>query len=192
MTKEEKQRLKEGKKVAEKRAKLIRKEERKREKQEAREARRREREERRLAKKRGNAPAIVEEEKEEVTAPVAPVEQEKEETDSEAVKERKPSTKKNYHISLREDGKWQVKFAKGARALKLFSTQAEAIAYAKEKAENQDGSITIHKKDGKIRKQNYSKKDQFSSFLILFSAFFFVFEKTKEKSGAKKKEKTFK
>lgn len=59
---------------------------------------------------------------------------------------------------MREDGKWQVKFAKGAKALKLFDTQAEAIAFAKEKAERQDGSITIHKKDGKIRKQNYSKK----------------------------------
>lgn len=62
---------------------------------------------------------------------------------------------KNYHISKRDDGKWQVKFAKGERALKLFDTQAEAIAFAKEKAENQDGSITIHKKDGKIRKQRY-------------------------------------
>lgn len=39
--------------------------------------------------------------------------------------------------------------------LKLFDTQAEAIAFAKEKAENQDGAITIHKKDGKIRKQRY-------------------------------------
>lgn len=62
---------------------------------------------------------------------------------------------KNYHISLREDGKWQVKLAKGEKALKLFDTQEEAIAFAKEKAKNQDGSITIHKKDGKIRKQNY-------------------------------------
>lgn len=62
---------------------------------------------------------------------------------------------RNYHISKRDDGKWQVKFAKGERALKLFDTQSEAIAFAKEKAENQDGSITIHKKDGKIRKQRY-------------------------------------
>ena len=50
---------------------------------------------------------------------------------------------------------WQVKLGKGEKALKLFETQAEAIAYAKEKANNQDGSIVIHKKDGKIRKQNY-------------------------------------
>lgn len=64
----------------------------------------------------------------------------------------------NYHISRREDGKWQVKRAKGGRALKLFSTQAEAIAFAKERATSMDASITIHKKDGKIRKQKYGKK----------------------------------
>ena len=62
---------------------------------------------------------------------------------------------KTYHISTRDDGKWQVKLAGGEKALKLFDTQAEAIAFAKEKANNQDGSIVIHKKDGKIRKQNY-------------------------------------
>ena len=58
-------------------------------------------------------------------------------------------------ILRKEDGKWQVKFAKGVKAIKLFDTQAEAIAYAKKLAENQDGSITIHKKDGKMRKQRY-------------------------------------
>ena len=63
---------------------------------------------------------------------------------------------KVYHISKRkEDGKWQVKFANGQRALKLFDTQLEAIAFAKEKAANQDGSISIHKVDGKIHKQKY-------------------------------------
>ena len=63
---------------------------------------------------------------------------------------------KIYHISKRkEDGKWQVKFANGERALKLFDTQAEAIVFAKEKAKNQNGSISIHKVDGKMRKQKY-------------------------------------
>jgi hypothetical protein len=52
-----------------------------------------------------------------------------------------------------------VKFANGKKALKLFNTQAEAISFAEEKADNQDGSITIHKVNGKIRKQDYSKKD---------------------------------
>lgn len=73
--------------------------------------------------------------------------------------QKKKPAHKNYHVSLREDGKWQVKFAKGEKALKLFDTQAEAIAFAKEKAKNQDGNITIHKTDGKIRKQNYNKNN---------------------------------
>lgn len=63
---------------------------------------------------------------------------------------------KNYHIAKRDDGKWQVKLAGGEKAIKLFDTQAEAIDYAKSVAENQEGNITIHKRDGKIRKQNYA------------------------------------
>lgn len=67
--------------------------------------------------------------------------------------------KKVYHISLRKsDGKWQVKYSGGKKAIKLFDTQAEAIKFAEERAESQDGRIAIHKKDGKIRKTNYSKK----------------------------------
>ena len=64
-------------------------------------------------------------------------------------------TAKNYHVAKRPDGKWQVKFAGGEKAIKLFDTQAEAIAYAKKLVVNQDGSISIHKKDGKMRKQKY-------------------------------------
>lgn len=62
-----------------------------------------------------------------------------------------------YHVSLNKDGKWQVKGEKAEKALKLFDTQKEAIAYAEEIADNQDGNIVIHKKDGKIRKQDYTK-----------------------------------
>ena len=83
----------------------------------------------------------------------------KEAKKAEPVKEEKQEiTNKIYHISKRkEDDMWQVKFAKGQKAIKLFKTQAEAIAYAKQLANNQDGSISIHKVDGKTRKQNYNK-----------------------------------
>ena len=50
-----------------------------------------------------------------------------------------------------------LKAEKAAKALKLFDTQKAAIAYAETIAENQDGNFVIHKKDGKIRKQDYSK-----------------------------------
>jgi hypothetical protein len=63
-------------------------------------------------------------------------------------------TTREYHISKRaEDGKWQVRFANGQKAIKLFGTQAEAITYAKTLAKNQEGSIRIHSKKGKMRKE---------------------------------------
>ena len=62
---------------------------------------------------------------------------------------------KTYHVSLNDDGKWQVKAEKAEKALRVFATQKEAIAYADAVAENQDGNVVIHKKDGKIRKQHY-------------------------------------
>lgn len=58
-----------------------------------------------------------------------------------------------YHVTRRkEDGKWQVKYAKGAKALKLFDTQAEAAAYARKIADNRGGSVVVHKVTGQIRK----------------------------------------
>lgn len=62
--------------------------------------------------------------------------------------------KRIYHISKRkEDGKWQVKFEGGAKALKLFDTQQEAIDYAKTLVgNNPDASIKLHRVDGGFRK----------------------------------------
>ena len=57
-----------------------------------------------------------------------------------------------YHISKREDKMWQVKFATGKKAIKLFPTQAEAIVFAKKLAKSQAGSIRVHSLKGKIRK----------------------------------------
>lgn len=93
-----------------------------------------------------------------------PVEEEKVEKPIEVKQEEKPVEAKktarvtNYHVSKHPDGGWQVKRAGAERALKKFKTQAEAIAFAKEKSENQDNNVVIHKKSGHIRKQDYSKK----------------------------------
>ena len=57
-----------------------------------------------------------------------------------------------YHISKRDDKMWQVKFANGKKAIKLFDTQAEAIVFAKQLAKSQDGSIRVHSLKGRIRK----------------------------------------
>ena len=57
-----------------------------------------------------------------------------------------------YHVSKRQDKKWQVKFANGQKAIKLFDTQAEAIVFAKQLAKSQEGSIRVHSLKGRIRK----------------------------------------
>jgi hypothetical protein len=61
-----------------------------------------------------------------------------------------------YHVLYRkEDSKWYVKREGSEKVLRVLQTQQEAIAWATIKALNQDTTIVIHKRDGKIRKQNY-------------------------------------
>ena len=85
--------------------------------------------------------------------------------EAEEIEERKQAAndKKNnyndrpriYHISKQPtSGKWQVKLATGKKAIKLFKTQAEAIAYAKSVIGKQGGSIRIHSLKGKLRKEH--------------------------------------
>ncbi|EGV00543.1 hypothetical protein MCSF7_02791 [Mycoplasmopsis columbina SF7] len=59
---------------------------------------------------------------------------------------------KNYHVTPKKDSSdWQVKGAGNDRATKLFSTQKEAIAYAKELAEKKFGTVYIHGENGRVR-----------------------------------------
>lgn len=62
-----------------------------------------------------------------------------------------------YHVSKREDGKWQVKFAGGEKAIKLFKTQKEALDYTKQMADNQGGSMLVHNSKGKNKGRIKSK-----------------------------------
>lgn len=66
-------------------------------------------------------------------------------------------TYRNYHVVKREDGKWEVKFAGGKKAIKLFATQAEAVEYSKKMAENQDGTVLVHNSKGKNKGRIKSK-----------------------------------
>ncbi len=73
-------------------------------------------------------------------------------------KEANPATYQGgpriYHISKRaNDSKWQVKLASGQIAIKLFDTQAQAIAFAKSLVKTQGGSIRVHSLKGKMRKE---------------------------------------
>ena len=133
------------------------KEERIRSRVDKKDEKRRLKEEKKLAVKQTEEPVKKETKVEPAKTEPKKVAPKKVETKKDEAKEVvKKNMKKNYHVSRREkDGKWQVKFAKGEKAIKLFDTQAEAIAYAKDLAERNDGTHTIHKKDGKIRKKTY-------------------------------------
>lgn len=56
--------------------------------------------------------------------------------------------KRVYHVAKREDGMWQVKYAGGEKAIKLFKTKAEAEEYTKKMAENQGGVMLSHNSKG--------------------------------------------
>ncbi len=63
-----------------------------------------------------------------------------------------------YHVMFRQsDQKWIVKRENSSKIVRSLETQKEAISYATIKALTNDTTVVIHKKDGKIRKQNYSK-----------------------------------
>ena len=64
------------------------------------------------------------------------------------VETKKPEGKRVYHVAKREDGMWQVKFANGQKAIKLFKTKAEAEEYTKQMAENQGGVMLSHNSKG--------------------------------------------
>jgi len=69
-----------------------------------------------------------------------------------------------YHVSQNKDDKnpqfkkWRVRKEGSTKTIKYFDTQKEAIDYAQELADKAGSSMVIHKVDGSIRKQDYSKK----------------------------------
>ena len=87
--------------------------------------------------------------------------QQKSAEEAPAKQNKKPAEKqyKVYHISKRkDDGKWQIKAEGGAKAIKLFYTQQEAIDYAKAIADNQPARVVVHKMDGSFRSLNYGSR----------------------------------
>lgn len=62
--------------------------------------------------------------------------------------EPKKEATRTYHLVKRKDGKWEVKFAGGQKAIKLFDTQKEAIEYSRQMAKNQGGSMLVHNSKG--------------------------------------------
>ena len=54
-----------------------------------------------------------------------------------------------YHVSKREDGKWQVKIGGSDKVIKLFNTKPEAEKWTKETAENTGRGVLVHASKGK-------------------------------------------
>lgn len=82
-------------------------------------------------------------------APKKSEEGEKKESPKKPAGEKKDAPAyRTYHLVKRDDGKWEVKFAGGQKAIKLFNTQKEAVEYAKVLAENQGGTYLIHNSKG--------------------------------------------
>lgn len=62
-------------------------------------------------------------------------------------------TAKRYHVLYRkEDNKWYVKREGTDKITRVLVSQKEAIAFATIKAINQNTTVVVHKRDGKIRK----------------------------------------
>ncbi|AOY53688.1 DUF2188 domain-containing protein [Clostridium perfringens] len=66
----------------------------------------------------------------------------------------------NQHVTPLGD-KWQVKGAGNSKATRIFDTQAEAIAYARELAIKQQSEVIIHGKNGQIREKNSYGNDPY-------------------------------
>ncbi len=86
-----------------------------------------------------------------------------EDADEEAALKRVVKNPK-YHISMNKEEtspyfkKWRVRKEGSTKTIKYFDTQKEAIEFAQGLAEKANTSVVIHKVDGSIRKQDYSKK----------------------------------
>ena len=82
----------------------------------------------------------------------------------EDVSKEKVSKIPKYHVSQNKDDntqnfkKWRVRKEGSSKTIKFFDTQKEAIEFAESLAESAGSSVVIHKVDGSIRKQDYTKK----------------------------------
>ena len=65
-----------------------------------------------------------------------------------APKKAAPSANASYHLSKREDGKWQLFITGSDKVIKTFATKAEGEAYAKEKSANTGREVLAHNSKG--------------------------------------------
>ncbi len=72
------------------------------------------------------------------------------------------SSREKYHVTQRDDGKWQVKHEGGERASGLHDTKDKAVDQARGLAQNGPlGQVIIHGRDGKIQEERTYGNDPF-------------------------------
>lgn len=71
------------------------------------------------------------------------------------------SNKRNYHVTRRPDGSWQVLREKGERATSIHPTQGNAEGAARELARKEKVEVVIHRPDGRIRDKDSYGNDPF-------------------------------
>lgn len=69
-------------------------------------------------------------------------------------------SKKSVHVTPKGSG-WQVKTAGSSRAVKITSTQSDAIKRGREIAMNNGSELIIHRTDGRIRSKDSFGNDPF-------------------------------
>lgn len=66
-------------------------------------------------------------------------------------------SKITHHVIRGDAGHWVIKKEGATRATRTFSTQADAISYARSLSKSQHSELVIHSSDGRIsRTANYS------------------------------------
>ena len=108
-------------------------------------------------KKAAAKPAPKKEEPKKAAAKPAPKKEAKPAPKKAEPKKAAPSANASYHLSKREDGKWQLFITGSDKVIKTFATKAEGEAYAKEKAANTGRAVLAHNSKGankgKIKKK---------------------------------------
>ena len=69
-------------------------------------------------------------------------------------------TKKGTHVVPRDNG-WAVRKEGASRASKIFTTQADAVKYARELAQKEKAELYVHRRDGTIRERSSYGNDPF-------------------------------
>lgn len=68
-------------------------------------------------------------------------------------------SKASKHVVPSTTGGWAVKNAGSFRASKVFTTQADAVTYARDAAKKAKTELFVHGKDGTIKERNTYGRD---------------------------------